>query len=145
MTGNYDDIINLPHHVSATRPRMSMIDRAAQFSPFSALTGHDSAVKETARLTDQRIELSEDMKNEINDRLLFIAERKEENPEIEITYFKPDEKKEGGAYITAFGSIKRINEYDRVIIVNDGTKIQIDDIISIDEQIFEKMYGEEKC
>ena len=145
MTGNYDDIINLPHHVSATRPRMSMIDRAAQFSPFSALTGHDSAVKETARLTDQRIELSEDMKNEINDRLLFIAERKEENPEIEITYFKPDEKKEGGAYITAFGSVKRINEYERVVIMNDGTKIQIDDIISIDGQVFEKMYGEEKC
>lgn len=142
MTGNYDDIINLPHHVSATRPRMSMIDRAAQFSPFSALTGHDSAVKETARLTDQRIELSEDMKNEINDRLLFIAERKEENPKIEITYFKPDEKKDGGAYITAFGSVKKINEYERVIIMNDGTKIQIDDIISIDGQIFEKMYGE---
>ena len=142
MTGNYDDIINLPHHVSATRPRMSMIDRAAQFSPFSALTGHDSAVKETARLTDQRIELSEDMKSELNDRLLFIAERKEENPKIEITYFKPDEKKDGGAYITAFGSVKKINEYERVIIMNDGTKIQIDDIISIDGQIFEKMYGE---
>jgi len=145
MTGNYDDIINLPHHVSPTRPRMSMIDRAAQFSPFSALTGHDSAVKETARLTDQRIELSEDMKNEINDRLLFIAERKEENPEIEITYFKPDEKKDGGAYITALGSVKKINEYERVVIMNDGTKIQIDDIISIDGQVFEKMYGEEKC
>ncbi|MGI5825539.1 MAG: hypothetical protein ACOX7J_08225 [Bacillota bacterium] len=142
MKGNYDDIINLPHHVSPTRPRMSMIDRAAQFSPFSALTGHDSAVKETARLTDQRIELSEDMKNEINDRLLFIAERKEENPEIEITYFKPDEKKEGGAYITAFGSVKKINEYERVIIMNDGPKIQIDDIISIDGQIFEKIYEE---
>lgn len=95
MKGNYDDIINLPHHVSPTRPRMSMIDRAAQFSPFSALTGHDSAVKETARLTDQRIELSEDMKSELNDRLLFIAERKKEKTEIEITYFKPDEKKDG--------------------------------------------------
>ena len=142
MKGNYDDIINLPHHVSPTRPRMSMIDRAAQFSPFSALTGHDSAVKETARLTDQRIELSEDMKNEINDRLLFIAERKKEKTEIEITYFKPDEKKDGGAYITAFGSVKKINEYERVVIMNDGTKIQIDDIISIDGQIFEKMYGE---
>jgi len=142
MKGNYDDIINLPHHVSPTRPRMSMIDRAAQFSPFSALTGHDSAVKETARLTDQRIELSEDMKSEINDRLLFIAERKKEKTEIEITYFKPDEKKEGGAYITAFGSVKKINEYERVIIMNDGPKIQIDDIISIDGQIFEKIYEE---
>jgi len=145
MKGNYDDIINLPHHVSPTRPRMSMIDRAAQFSPFSALTGHDSAVKETARLTDQRTDLSEDMKNEINDRLLFIAERKKEKTEIEITYFKPDEKKDGGAYITAFGSVKKINEYERVIIMNDGPKIQIDDIISIDGQVFEKMYGEEKC
>ncbi len=141
MTNEYDDIINLPRPVSKTRPRMKMIDRAAQFSPFAALTGYDAAVKETARLTDRRIELSEDMKSELNDRLLFIADWIEEQPEVEITYFEPDAKKKGGAYITANGTVKKIDEYNRTVIMTDGTLIPIDEIISIDGQIFEFMFN----
>ena len=139
MTKTYDDIINLPHHVSATRPHMSAIDRAAQFSPFAALTGYDSAIKETARLTDERVELDEYAKNALSDRLQIIADRIKEHPEIAITYFQPDAKKSGGAYVTAVSSAKKIDEYERVVVMTDGTKIPIDEIISIDGQIFESM------
>ena len=141
MTNSYDNIIHLPHHVSATRPRMPAIDRAAQFSPFAALTGHDAAIKETARLTDERVELDESMKAALNDRLLMIAERIKEQPEIAITYFQPDEKKSGGAYVTAAGIAKKIDEYDRVVLMTDSTEIPIDEIISIDGEIFETMWG----
>ena len=89
----YDDIINLPHHVSAARPQMSMMDRAAQFSPFAALTGYDAAIKETARLTDQKIELDDYEKEEINDKIQLIAEHLGEDFEIVITYFQPDGRK----------------------------------------------------
>jgi len=140
MTNEYDDIINLPHHVSATHPHMKAIDRAAQFSPFAALTGYDAAVKETARLTDKRIELSEDMKTFLSDRLQIIEDRIKEQPEITITYFQPDAKKKGGAYITAISTVKKIDEYERIVVMTDGTAIPIDEIISIDGQIFETMY-----
>jgi hypothetical protein len=120
---------------------MPAIDRAAQFSPFAALTGHDAAIKETARLTDERVELDESMKAALNDRLLMIAERIKEQPEIAITYFQPDEKKSGGAYVTAAGIAKKIDEYDRVVLMTDSTEIPIDEIISIDGEIFETMWG----
>ena len=139
MTGAYDDIINLPHHVSATHPHMTAIDRAAQFSPFAALTGYDSAIKETARLTDERVELDEYTKDALSDRLQIIADRIKEHPEIAITYFQPDAKKNGGAYVTAIGTAKKIDEYERVVVMTDGTAIPIDEIISIDGQIFESM------
>ena len=139
MTKAYDDIINLPHHVSTTRPRMIAIDRAAQFSPFAALTGYDSAIKETARLTDERVELDEYVKDTLSDRLQIIADRIKEHPEIAITYFQPDAKKNGGAYVTDVSSAKKIDEYERVIVMTDGTQIPIDEIISIDGQIFESM------
>ncbi|MDD4495467.1 MAG: hypothetical protein PHV32_14200 [Eubacteriales bacterium] len=140
MKKEYDDIINLPHHVSTTRPHMKAIDRAAQFSPFAALTGYDAAVKETARLTDERIELSEDMKTVLSDRLQIIADRMKEQPEIAIIYFQPDAKKNGGAYITAISAVKKIDEYERIVVMTDGTAIPIDEIISIDGQIFETLY-----
>ena len=143
MTGTYDDIIHLPHHVSTTRPHMAAIDRAAQFSPFAALTGYDSAVKETARLTDERIELSEDMKDALRGKLQIIVNRIKEHPEIEITYFQPDEKKKGGVYLTVTGTAKKIDEYERVVVMTDGTAIPIDEIISIDGQIFETMCDDE--
>ena len=141
MTAAYDDIINLPHHVSATRPHMTAIDRAAQFSPFAALTGYDAAVKETARLTDERIELDESTKHALSDRLQIIADRMKEHPEIAITYFQPDAKKNGGAYVTAAGTAKKIDKYERVVVMTDGTLIPIDEIISIDGQIFETILG----
>ena len=139
MTRTYDDIINLPHHVSTTRPHMTAIDRAAQFSPFAALTGYDAAIKETARLTDERVKLDEYMKDALSDRLQIIADRIKEYPEIAITYFQPDAKKNGGVYVTAISKAKKIDEYERVIVMTDGTAIPIDEIISIDGQIFESM------
>lgn len=132
MQNNYDDIIDLPHHVSATRPQMSMMDRAAQFSPFAALTGYDAAIKKTARLTDQKIDLDDYEKEEINDKIQLITEHLGEDFEVVITYFQPDSRKAGGAYVDAVGIVKKIDEYDRVIILQDGKKIPIDDILDID-------------
>ena len=137
MTGAYDDIINLPHHVSATHPHMTSIDRAAQFSPFAALTGYGAAIIETARLTDERVELDESMKDALSDKLQIIADRIKEHPEVEITYFQPDMKKNGGAYVTTKSTVKKIDEYERVVVMTDVTTIPIDEIISIDGLIFE--------
>lgn len=140
MTGEYDDIINLPRHVSTKHPQMSTINRAAQFSPFAALTGYETAIKETARLTDERVELDEYTKEILNDRLQRLSEQLKENPEIEITYFRPDEKKKGGVYITIIGVAKKIDIYKRLVTMKDGTVIPIDEIISIEGRIFENMY-----
>lgn len=136
MTREYDDIINLPRHVSPTRPPMSTINRAAQFSPFAALTGYESAIKETARLTEKRVELDEYTKETLNDRLQILSDQLKKHPKISITYFREDEKKDGGAYVTSRGIVKKIDEYERVIIMDDGSVISIDEIISIEGQIF---------
>lgn len=139
MTGKYDDIIHLPHHVSIRRPHMAVIDRAAQFSPFAALTGYDAAVKETARLTDERVELDEYMKDAISHKLQIIEEGLEDQPEIAITYFKQDQKKNGGEYITIISRVKKIDQYRRIVVMADDTVIYIDEIISLDGQIFDAM------
>ena len=139
MTDKYEDIIHLPHHVSKTRPQMSLLDRAAQFSPFAALSGHGIAIKETARLTDARIEPDENVKEILSNRLQIIADRLDEQLEIEIVYFQPDMRKVGGAYDTVTGTIKKIDEYERIVIMDDGTSIPIDEIISIDGPIFEML------
>lgn len=118
---------------------MTAIDRAAQFSPFAALTGYEAAIKETARLTDERVELDEYAKDALREKLQIITDRIKEHPEITITYFQPDAKKKGGAYVTAVGSAKKIDEYERVVVMTDGTVIPIDETISIDGQIFELM------
>ncbi len=136
MTKTYEDIIYLPHHVSTKHPHMSAIDRAAQFSPFAALTGYSEAIKETARLTGERVELDEYTKDALSDRLQIIADRINEHLEIVITYFRPDAKKNGGTYITTISTVKKIDEYERVIVMTDGTEVPIDEIISIDGQIF---------
>ncbi len=132
MTKTYDDIIHLPHHVSATHPHMSAIDRAAQFSPFAALTGYDAAIKETARLTDKRVELDESMKDALSNNLQMIADRLKEHPEIAITYFQPDAKKNGGAYVIVINTVKKIDVYKRIVVMTDGIVIPVDEIISID-------------
>lgn len=136
MMNNYDDIINLPHHVSATRPQMSMIDRAAQFSPFAALTGYDAAIKETGRLTDEKIEIDEDTKASLDIKQAYLMEIIDEQPEISVTYFLPDTKKSGGAYVTVTGNLKRYDEYERLLILIDGKKIPMDDIADIDSELF---------
>ena len=136
ITNPYDDIINLPHHTSRTRPHMSAYDRAAQFSPFAALTGHDAAITETARLTDNRVELDEYSKADLNQRLCIIQDRMDEQTKVSITYFQPDQKKSGGAYITAAGCVKKIEEYEHAVVMKDDTKIPIDQIIAIDGELF---------
>ena len=137
MTGEYDDIIHLPRPISKTHAPMSSMERAAQFSPFAALTGYDAAIKETARLTDEKIELDEYAKDALNERLQILVPRIKEHPEIAITYFQPDAKKNGGAYVTAIGAVKKIDEYERFVVMTDGTGIFIEDIIRIDGQIFD--------
>ena len=138
MSSNkYDHIINLPHHISEKRPRMPMIDRAAQFAPFAALTGYDDAVKETGRLTDKETELPEYIKANINDKLRIIMECIDIQPEISITYFVPDSKKSGGAYTTVTGIVKSVDEYERTVILTDKTVIPIDRIYAIDGDIFD--------
>ena len=132
----YDDIINLPHHVSKNHPQMSLMNRAAQFSPFAALTGHSAVIQETARLTDSFVELDEDRKEQLNEQLQLIRENLEQNPEIEVTYFEPDAKKDGGAYATTCGRIKKIDEYNHQIIFTDGTTLLIEHIFSIGGELF---------
>ena len=127
----YDDIINLPHHVSPTRQRMSMHDRAAQFAPFAALVGYDDAVAETARLTEVRPELDEQEQRAINDRLAYISDHIHEQPEVRIKYFVPDEHKSGGAIFEASGKVKKISATDVIIVMADGCTISITDVIDI--------------
>ena len=134
MTTQYDDIIRLPHHVSSTRPRMSAIDRAAQFSPFAALTGYDTSIKESARLTDARIELDDSQKEEISEKLRLVTGQLD--AEIKITYFLPDTKKTGGKYVLAAGAVKKVDEYERMTIMGDGKQIPIDEVIDVDCDAF---------
>ena len=124
----YDDIINLPHHVSPTRQRMSMHDRAAQFAPFAALVGYDDAVAETARLTETRPELDEQEQRAINERLAYISDHIHEHPEVHIKYFVPDEHKSGGAIVEVSGTVKKISATDGTIVMTDGCKIRLLDI-----------------
>ena len=132
----YDSIKKLPHYQSVTRPHMSLYDRAAQFSPFAALTGYDVAVKETARLTDTKAELDEYEKAAINERLNRIQDTFDVQPEVSITYFLPDKKKSGGAYITVTGCVKKVDEYEHIVVMRDGTYVPIDDISEIDGEMF---------
>lgn len=132
MKGKYDDIIHLPRHISKKHPPMAIADRAAQFAPFAALTGHDAAVKETARLTDERVELDEYMKDVLSQKLQIIEECLEDHPEVEITYFQPDEEKKGGRYVSAISKVKKIDQYKRIVVMVDDTEIPIDEIIAID-------------
>ena len=135
-SNQYDDIINLPHHVSTVHAHMSLHDRAAQFLPFAALTGYEDAIKETGRLTKERISLSESEIESLNERLHILSQEQYSQPKISVTYFVPDEKKEGGAYETVEGYVKRIDEYRRVLIMADGLQISMEDIIELDGEIF---------
>ena len=129
--GKYDDIINLPHHVSATRPHMPMIDRAAQFMPFRALTGYEDAVRETARLTDEKIELTEDEKAILDMRLQKLADEISSQPKVTLTYFQPDKKKAGGTYVCVTGQLKRIDDFEGTLVLLGGDRILIEDILDI--------------
>ncbi len=129
--GKYDDIIHLTHHVSSTRPHMPMTDRAAQFMPFRALTGYEDAVRETARYTDERIELTEDEKALLDMRLQKLADEISNQPKMTLTYFRPDKKKAGGAYICVTGQLKKIDDHEGYLILTGGERILIEDILEI--------------
>jgi len=135
----YADIINLPHHTSETRPHMSMHDRAVQFSPFAALTGHNEALDETARLTDVFIELDEDEKQILDAKIHVLMDNINEKPEITVTYFTPDEKKDGGKYVRLTGYIKKIDTLKREITMDNGAVISADYINDICGKIFDKL------
>ena len=130
MNEKYEKIINLPHHVSKTREPMAKADRAAQFAPYSALSGYEDAVEETARLTDRRIELDEYEKERINAAVNVIS-ASPPSMNVSITYFKPDKCKTGGAYVTVKGEISYIDEADKKIVLIGGYTVQMDDIIDI--------------
>ena len=137
MSSNkYDDMIYLPNPTPTCKPRMSLHDRAAQFSPFAALTGYEDAVEETARLTDTRLELSEDMKTILNEKMQMIVDNLDSDPVVIITYFVPDKKKSGGAYVDVTGVVKEIDEYERCIVMTDKKKIPIEQIRAIEGELF---------
>lgn len=131
----YDDIINLPHHVSSKRPQRPILERAAQFLPFSALTGYEDAVKETARLTDTRIELEESEKDLLNTKLHVLLDNLATEPKVKITYFLPDGRKSGGKYVSKMGTVIKIDLYNRQIKLEDETVIPLDDIFAIEENV----------
>lgn len=137
MTGPYDDILHLPHPTSKRHPRMPIVDRAAQFSPFAALTGHRAAIEETARVTDHRIELDEDAKEQLDQTLQLLLERIDEQPEITVTWFSPDKKKAGGQYHTATGKLKRIDTQESRLILTDGAQIPLEDLLRIRIESFQ--------
>lgn len=132
----YDDMLDMPHHVSTKHPRMSLRDRAAQFSPFAALTGYDAAIAETARLTDDRIELGDSDKAMLNQKIHLLMEHISERPTIGITYFVPDTKKAGGRYETISCAVKKVDEYGQAIVLTDGRRILLQDIIRFDGDLF---------
>lgn len=125
---NYDDIINMPRHISSKHPQMKIIDRAAQFAPFAALTGHKESINEASRITDSKKELDENQKEILNNKLNYILLNLDKLLEIKITYFQADLKKLGGKYVTVLASIKKIDEYNKVLVLNNGKKIKIDDL-----------------
>jgi len=137
MSGPYDDIVGLPHRVSTSRPHMPVPDRAAQFAPFAALSGFGAAVGEAARPTEDKRELHGDAKAEVDARLSMLRAHLEEGPQVSITYFQPDERKDGGAYVVATGCIKRFDDCGRSIVMLDGGEVPIDDIVGIDGTLLE--------
>lgn len=136
LNHKYDDIINLPHHVSKTHPPMDIMDRAAQFSPFAALTGYEAAAKETGRLTQPKIELDESEKQLLDEKLQLLEKKlttcPEEQPEVTLTYFVPDGKKEGGAYNSVSDKVLKIDPYKKTLLLDTRIEIPIEDIIDLD-------------
>lgn len=141
MNPKYDSILHLPHHVSRTRPQMSMSDRAAQFAPFAALTGYHAAVQETGRFTDSKIELDEDMLTMLNLKYQLLLEHLSECPTVSFTYFVPDAHKTGGAYHTVTGIVQKIDHTKRLILLQNGAQIPMDDVFNLESDLFAGMPG----
>ena len=131
MNNRYDEIMGLPHHVSKTRPQMPLSDRAAQFAPFAALTGYESAIKETGRLTDERIELDEEALTALDRKYQLLMDTLDDAPEVTIIYFQPDARKAGGQYVSATGTVKKVDTFGRRILLQDGTRIPLDSVYDL--------------
>ncbi len=136
MADKYEDIINMEHPTSKKHSRMSLYARAAQFAPFAALTGHDAAVAEVARLTDKKIELNQEQIDMLNTKISYLNEHIKDEPEITVTYFIPDDKKAGGAYFTVNGQVRRFDEYEGTVILTDKKQIPLRDILTIESDLF---------
>ncbi len=139
MSNMYDEIIHLPHHVSKKHPPMSMRNRAAQFAPFAALTGHAAAVEETARFTEDEMDIDHNIHDRLDEQLMILRSYLKEEPEITITYFKPDDKKSGGSYEIISGHLKKIDEFDHCICMKEGQIIAMERILSMESPIFTEM------
>ena len=137
MSGDYNDLLDLPHHVSESRPQMPMSDRAAQFSPFAALTGYGDAIAETARLTEQRVEVSEEERELLDRKQQYLLSMVTDRPEVTVTYFVPDARKAGGAYVIRNGRLEKVDLSERLMYLTDGTVIALDEIIGIESPLFE--------
>ena len=139
MNGKYDDIIDMPHHVSNSRPKMSVQDRAAQFSPFAALTGYESVIHEAARLTDQRAEWDEGIKERLDLRFQLLIRSLRDQPVVSLICFLPDTRKAGGSYQTITGVVKKVDEYQGCITMKDHTKIRIPDVVWLEGELFKAL------
>ena len=131
MNDKYEDIINMPHHISKKHPPMGIEVRAAQFAPFAALTGYEDAVEETGRITDKKIDLDEEAKKILDKKINLLQNIIKKRPNMTVMYFKPDLKKTGGKYITVNGDLKKIDEYNQKIILNNNQEIKVCDIMDI--------------
>jgi len=134
ISHRYDDIIELPHHVSDRHPQMPLSDRAAQFSPFAALTGYDAAVEETARWTEEKRELTEEQKLILSARLRELQDAIRSAPAVTVLFFVPDARKAGGSYRTLQGRVKKIDEYSGLLELTDGTLIPFEDILGLEAE-----------
>ena len=143
MSGKYDDMLHLPHHISLTRRRMTMAERAAQFSPFAALAGHEDAIQETSRVVGRRFDLSEEEKAVLDrkQQIIHAALERGEQPEVTVTCFRPDRKKEGGAYVTFTGKVRRIKETEGVMVFADGTELSLAGITELAGELFQGYFG----
>ena len=139
----YEDIVNLPPHISKKHPQPTMMDRAARFAPFAAITGYEEMVLEEARVTEERVDLDEGALSLLNEKLNMIQEFLDEEPEVTITYFEPDKKKSGGAYVSVTGTVKRIDEYEHIVLINDSKQIPIGEIYDIQSELFYSLGLEE--
>ena len=132
----YDDILHLPHHVSSVHPQMPLAERAAQFAPFAALTGHGDAIRETARITDAYIRLDEDSRESLDGKLSILQEHMDRHPPITITFFRPDARKEGGAYESVSGTVRKVDTWKRKLVLADGREVPMEYIMDMDSELF---------
>jgi len=142
MTGPYDDMLYLPHPTSERHPRMPIANRAAIFSPFAAVSGHAEAIVEAGRRTDQKVELAEDQRLQLDRELQILMEHITEQPEVSVTWFRPDQRKAGGSYVTTPGKLKKIDDIERVLVMTNGMKIPFDDIFEIEADAFDANFFE---